>query len=501
MTGENKDEEIKLTPAEDSPWYKFMQQTIKLDEKYGDPKGWHWFCAFKDLSDADLVSIQKNFHKGHPFKSKTIRESFLMVELNDAVKWLKNALKKTDSFMTISDYVTEIDFSGIKFETFDFARFVFPIGVSFENTEFGSIARFSEAEFSGSANFNNTKFIEARFVNVNFSNYVTFNNVIFSSDVSFDYTTFSNEVYFVEAKFYIFATFSDTNFCQTVDFTNAIFSNGINFTNAKFSYAVFYNVKIKEQAYFTNAIFSKEVTFDGVEFAGLSFFAGAKFSAKTHFHNAKFLGYTTFEESTFEIHAPRFYGAEFNDEMFWTDIKLPKFEKTDDETEERYKKRIKDNENAYENLSTKLGNQKKYRDKHFFFRQEMNCQQKLAESPTSGFAFRIYGLLSGYGYNIGRAFWCWVGHMVLGVLVIAFISMCGGMRFHESLTCAIPVSVANANPYVFFGFESSSLKDCYTKLDEIASISFAAVKVIQTLFGIALLSLVIITLRTRFRLK
>ena len=382
-----------------------MQETIRLDAKYEEPRGWHWFCAFKDLSDVDLVLIQKNLHKEHPFKSKTIRESFLMVELNDAVTWLKNTLKKTDSLMTISDYVTEIDFSGMKFERFDFANFVFPIGASFENTSFLYMTRFSNAEFSGIANFSNANFSsEARFVNINFSKYVIFNNVVFSGDVSFAETTFFNEMVCVGARFCNYTSFHNTNFCKTADFMNAFFSNETYFTDTKFSYAWFNNVKITGQVRFTNAIFSKGVTFDGVEFSNLSFFNKAKFSAEASFRDAKFSSYTTFENAIFEIHAPRFYGAEFNDEMFWTDIKLPKFEKMDDETEERYKKRIKDNENIYENLSTKLRNQKKYRDEYFFFRQELSCQRELAESYTSRFAFRLYELFSDYGYRIGRAF-------------------------------------------------------------------------------------------------
>ena len=89
----------------------------------------------------------------------------------------------------------------------------------------------------------------------------------------------------------------------------------------------------------------------------------------------------------------------------------------------------------------------------------------------------------------------------MGAVVIAFIAMCGGMRFHESLPCAIPVSFANANPYVFFGFESSSLKECYKILEPLAPISFAIIKAIQTVLGIALLFLVLLTLRVRFRLK
>ncbi len=326
---------------------------------------------------------------------------------------------------------------------------------------------------------NPKKITEIDFSNLEFKNFVNFSNLIFPINVTFSNSKFYERIEFNYTEFFISANFNGTCFSSTVQFYKARLSLGE----------------------FQKTVFNGFANFSDTTFIKLVDFKEAVFSNQARFNNAKFLGYTTFENAIFELNAPKFYGAELNDEMFWTDIKLPKFEKMDDETEERYKKRIKDNENAYENLSTKLGNQKKYRDELFFFRQELSCQRKLAESITSGFAFRLYELFSGYGYNIGRAFWCWVGHMVLGVLVIAFISMCSGVRFHESLTCAIPVSIANANPYVFFGFESSSLTACYKELDKLASISFAAVKAIQTVIGIALLSLLITTLRIRFRLK
>ncbi len=320
--------------------------------------------------------------------------------------------------------------------------------------------------------------------------------------MSFEHTEFSDGVFFHGTIFYRLGNFNKTQFSSEVFFNNAKFVGLGNFEEANFINGVSFNMaSFSIIANFHKTVFNGFANFSDTAFLKMVNFKEAIFSSQARFNNAKFLGYTTFENTAFKIHAPRFYGAELNDEMFWTDIKLPKFEKMDDETEERYKKRIKDNENAYENLSTKLGNQKKYRDEYFFFRHELSCQQKLAESPTSGFAFRIYGLLSGYGYNIGRAVWCWLGHIALGVLVIAFIAMCGGMQFHESLPCAISVSVANANPYVFLGFESSSLTGCYTKLDELAPISFSVVKAIQAVLGIVLLSLLVTTLRVRFRLK
>ncbi len=471
MTEEENTEEIELTPYQDNIWWELLEQTKGLDYHNATPRGWHWFWGLdylynkmqdillfppekmKNAAFFDVKTIQEKLPDGHWLKkldSTGLKNVYDTEEHRLLVETLKEIFKQGETIVHL------IDFSKLRFDnSANFSDLIFPFDVSFEHTEFSNGVFFHDAIFCRQGNFSKTQFSGNSSDPVS----ITFNNSIFLGK----------------------ANFSEANFINGVSFNSASFPMIANFQKATFS----------EMADFFNARFSR-----------VAIFGEAKFADHTSFRTAKFLGYTTFEESTFEIHAPKFYGAELNDEMFWTDIKLPTLEKVDDtETNDDYKKRIKDNENAYENLSTKLGNQKKYRDKYFFFRQELSCQQKLAESPTSGFAFRIYGLLSGYGYNIGRAFWWWVGHMVLGVLVIAFISMCGGMRFHESLTCAIPVSIANANPYVFFGFESSSLTACYTKLDEIASISFAAVKAIQTVIGIALLSLVIITLRVRFRLK
>ncbi len=264
----------------------------------------------------------------------------------------------------------------------------------------------------------------------------------------------------------------------------------------------FFGDHFEDSIDFSNFIFPVDVYFEQASFSDSVSFENAIFKKKAIFKNVKFSSYTTFENAQFELYAPSFYGADINDEMFWTDIKLPKFEYADDETEEIYKKRIKDNENAYENLSTKLGNQKKYRDEYFFFRQELSCQQKLAESITSGIAFWLYGIFSDYGYRIGRAVWCWAIHIVLGVLVIATIAtIYGDMQFDKNLPCAISVSFANANPYAFFGFDSVQLTGCYDMFNMHAPILFAIIKVIQTILGIALLFLVVLTLRIRFRLK
>ena len=454
MTEENK-EKIELIPAEKNPWYDFMKATIALDYKHDKNYGWHWFWGLYfikgKLPDFDLTKIKDILSSEHWLKEAQVPNP--SKELDNLTQDL---LKAHEDQMKIE----KIDFSGLSFEdTCDFSNFIFPINTFFERV----------------------KFCETKFNDTVFFNVAIFNNVEFCSRASFEMTLF----------------------CKSVDFVSVIFLDDASFFAAEFTTSVsFSETRFAGLAYFSNVEFLGFTTsFDNTKFSSNTIFNNTKFCNNTSFNNAKFSSYTTFENAIFERHAPKFYGAELNDEMFWTDIKLPKFEKMDDEAEDSYKKRIKDNENAYENLSTKLGNQKKYRDEHFFFRQEMSCQRELAESYTSGIAFWLYGTFSDYGYRIGRAFWCWLGHIALGALVIAFIAMCGGMRFHESLPCAIPVSFANANPYVFFGFESSSLKECYKILEPLAPISFAIIKAIQTVLGIALLFLVVLTLRVRFRLK
>ncbi len=500
-------------------WCQFALKTIELDESSNKFIGYHWLIAIyrmhltsSKFPNLNFKQIQKTLPDNHKCKKITLDGEISSKELMNALLELNDKLKKFDT-------INEIFFSNLKFDTsVDFSNFIFPVNVSFEGTKFSEIAYFRDAVFLANTNFRRAVFSvissfyetqffgEADFDRAKFCEYTNFYGAKFSDEAIFTGTHFFQEAFlaprFDKVVFLGRALFTYAQFHGRALFKETAFSKDAIFKGAKFTYQVdFEKAVFSENAIFTNAEFPSEIKFDGTQFSSLTFFDDTKFYDKVSFRDAKFLSYTTFKESTFKFYAPKFYGAEINDEIFWTDIKLPKFEKANDETEEKYKKRIKDNENAYENLSTKLGNQKKYRDEHFFFRQELSCQQKLAESYTSRFAFWLYELFSDYGYRIGRAFWCWAGHIALGALVIAFIAMCGGMRYHESLPCAIYVSFANANPYVFFGFESSSLTACYTELEPLAPISFAIVKVIQTAFGIALLSLLIITLRTRFRLK
>ncbi len=504
MADEN--EQIKPPPAEDNPWYNFMQKSIELDGT-DFPRGHHWFWGLYSLyenvtkfPEINLKALQNKLPDGHWLKKIETDETGFIPD--SELGKISTKAVQTDELCALHDYLNkieypkDIDFSGLLFENkINFSNLIFPVDVIFSTSNFSAQVNFQGTIFSAKADFQGTIFsAKADFQYTVFSAQADFRNTTFSGDATFTNTQFCDTASFKMAKFYSNTVFLKSEFLKMAEFYGATFTNIISFREAKFSNAaLFNNVKF----------LSSNTDFHDTEFFKMVFFSNAEFSGYPYFHNAKFLKYTSFKKTKFEHHAPRFYGAKFNNEMVWTGINLPKFKKIDDkETTIEYNERIQSNQNAYENLATKLDNQKKYHDQHLFFRAETRCRQELAESFFSFCAFWLYELFSDYGYRIGRVFGWWLVHIVFGALLIAFIaSVCGDVRFHQNLPCAISVSVANANPYVFFGFESSSLKECYKILEPLAPISFAIVKAIQTTFGIALLSLLIITLRVRFRLK
>ncbi len=459
---EEKDN-IKRYLANNNSWYMLMQKSIELDgEEY--PQGYHWLIAFHQLSIVtNLTKTLENLPEKHPLKSQPLPSESIKVKLKPITEKLKTLLGTVKKDR-------QINFSGLHFKNeIDFSNLVFPLNTNFRNTKFSKDA--------------------------------FFNNAIFSKDVFFN----------------------NAIFCETADFEDAIFQNNDSYR--------------KETAKFRSTVFEKIANFRNATFWGYANFKGSKLKGRAFFQKA-----------TFKWHAPRFYDATFNNEMTWSGIKLPKFAeakvdrytKVGEEFEpvkcnkctncarcarcverdrcvkcskcskckalikQNRRRRIEENQNSYENTSILLEKHRKYHDEHLFFRHEMYCRRWLG-SPFSKTIHFLYEWMADYGYGVGLALLWWFVHIILGAVALMLFTICywaySLTEFWKILNCVTPVSFANANPYAFFSFDGGKLAGCYTKLGYLLPVTFGIIRIVQTVIGVALLFLLLLTLRVRFRLK
>ncbi len=432
MSDENEiiaDDGIKRTPAEDSTWGKFLLKSIELDgKKY--PRGWHWFCAFKYLSDVDLTLVQEKLPNEHPFKSGNVHDFFEVTKLKRLVKWLKKQLK--------IEKIENIDFSELIFKNADFANFIFPVKVSFEGAHFYEEVDFRYAFFLDAVNFSGTVFNKK----------AVFVWAIFNTKLLFCKAVFTDGVFFIGAKFF-----------GSVNFADAKFNSGVTFSDT---------------------VFFDEAFFDGI-----------KTSSHTDFFNTKF-----------KSRAPSMHDAVLYSGIEWdrnVDLWPHPPKREENESYRDYKERITNNQTIYENLAFHMKKLDKYHDEHFFFRQEMRCR-RVFENIFVSFPYAVYDAVSDYGYSIGKAFSCWLGHIILGAFVI---------RINTEKSCNnicdladnfyLDLAVSFSNAHGLLPFHNGPLKRCYEHFakDDIFNIIWG----VQTVVGIPFLFLLLLTLRIRFRLK
>ena len=336
------------------------------------------------------------------------------------------------------------------------------------------------------------------------------------SKIDFSGLPFENEIDFSNFVFPVYTNFRNTNFLKDTLFENAVFYEEVNFENARFHETPKTYI---ETAKFKNAVFMNTADF-----------SETVFNAYANFKGATFGGRTIFQLAEFKYHAPRFYGAIFNNEIILNRIKLPNAKKDEtnknDKDDGLYEKRVEENKSAYETLIHLMEKQNKHHERHRFFREEMRWRQlgnkitekrlinaalqgdyeyfslgKLIENSFTIAFFWLYDTTSEYGHGIGRAFGWWLLHIILGAIAIFIIASCVAPEFKDALFCSISTSFANANPFVFIGVKDGGVMACYTKLQILSPVGFGYVRVIQTIVGIPLLFILLTTLRVRFRIK
>ena len=442
---------VVLKSTDDSSWYWLIQQAIRLDGNK-EPAGWHWLIFLHYILEFNVADIQKKLPDSHPLKSASLPTN----ATKSACKPVINEFNQRTNFTAGDKRIfIRMSFSSLIIkDPLLFSNFIFPITVDFTHSEF--------------------------------SQGVLFNNTVFFGDS---------------------------------DFSNATF-----FADAEFSNATF---------------LGKTAKFSGAVFEQIANFSGATFQAYANFKKSQLKGRTSFQRAKFKFHAPRFYGATFNNEMTFFGMIPPKFRRATNEKpneplwdiiwatvwtiiaiisvcekkkkikdiwadrkekRKRYKDRLQENQNSYENTSILLEEKNKYHDQHFFFRQEMRCRRRLENYFIRSF-YWLYEIFADYGYGIGQAFGWWFAHILVGTAAIFITVFCIDITIKEIIFCSISTSFANANPFVFIGIKDGTLMACYTKFQIFSPVGFGYIRGIQTIIGIPLLFLLLTTLRIRFRLK
>ena len=492
-------------------WYDFLKTSIEGDDAFEYFHGWHWFwCLYflhKELPtfpNFQIVSIKKILPEKHWLQKidDSYSDGAPNFELDERYKLLKEtsvfpAFLKAIKAIKNPEAINKIDFSQIIFNKLildkpvNFSNFIFPIDTSFEHAEFPHDIHFTNAIFLKDAVFNDAKFLKD----------AVFNDAKFLTDAVFKNTEILTEVRFDNVVFF-----------DTADFEGAEFHTE---TSSHLESARFRNTTFKKIANFRNAIFWRYANFKGATFSGR----------------------TTFQKADFKCNAPRFYYATFNYEMtflgmiptkFWytpyeksneTLEKITKIWNTPElcflckiwkiwsiwktwdirtdrqEKKEKYKSRIQENQNSYENTSILLERQGKYHDRHFFFRQEMRCRRRI-EGPFNHITYGLYEWLSGYGYGVGRALFWWLFHILGGAGILSGIRYfnCPSVSL-DDFGCSLGISLSNSHAFFFKG---DLLKDCSKSFEYLPW--FNVIWGVQTILGTLLIFLVLLTLRVRFRI-
>ncbi len=510
------EDEIELKPAEGYPWHTFMEKTLELDEANEKDRGYHWFWGLyylrNELSNFPrfaVKAIQDKLPNNHWLKKEHgvphYSNDFKLLIDNFKAGWADSSL------------ITRITFVEKEFTaSVNFSNFIFPVITQINKSVFLANSNFNNTIFLETVYFNDTKFCaNANFIDAAFYGKLTvFINTNFETIANFTNAKLQSYAYFKITKFLNNANFKNASFLQNADFTDAVFSETADFEKATFS---------GKTAKFRDTTFTKIVNFKETTFEGYA-----------NFKTSTFDGRTIFQKATFKLHAPRFYGAKFNNEMILNGIKLPepKRYKKDEEEEndDDYQKRTEENQSAYETLVFLMEGQHKYHDRHFFFREEMRWRQlenKLKQQELKNKSVRkkgewyllsyrriknkwqrlenclaiiffwLYENLSDYGYGIGRAFTWWLANICFWTGMLFFFGYEHIQFTFERLARSFLASLSNAHS--FFLSKSERVSGCCNKNE--STLIFDMIWAVETILGVLFLFLFLLTLRIRFRLK
>jgi len=476
----------ELQAANSNPWYVlatvFGEQAEGEVQYYYNSKlaaqnrrAWNgWFCA----------GLSKEERQDRAEKTGLTAGDLKPLTRTERDQITKLFQKRLGKAAKLPSQTETIDFSKTYLpKLLIFEKFVFEKEVTFDSANFSKFANFELANFSETAHFGSTSFIGlAYFRLTSFSGDAYFGSASFNGNAYFGSATFSGHAKFVLASFSEFANFKLTSFSGDAYFDSVSFS-GI--------------------ADFGSASFNGRVDFISASFNGFAYFNSATFREITYFSSVIFKSATRFIDAKFISAVPRFYGAKLNEDTVFT---LPDNYRDNwpplsgQVTVEGQDKPIKvmpaaGQKRAYNRLRLFMNRALQFDEEQFFHRQEMRCKKEMADNRVHWLLYEIYEEVSDYGNSILRpavwlaVFWIWGA--------IAKLQAVGGGHYwpdYHSIPHALGWSLSNL--FTVFGFWRLYAKE-FLELNSWLQLIGSA----QTVCGFALLFLLGLGLRNRFRLR
>ncbi|MDE0347332.1 MAG: hypothetical protein OXI66_16365 [Boseongicola sp.] len=372
-----------------------------------------------------------------------------------------------DEYMNFSGHAFshEVDLSDLILVHADFSNAIFPSRITLsDKTQFYSQTRFCNANFSAGLSSCGARF----------HTHVSFSGSRFEHTATFVETLFMGGASFKDALFYVNAMFNDSQFEERY------FSGGITLPVL----ADFRNAKFPDGASFRAVVFGRDESAYSRKLwpERRADFSGAEFGAATSFRWAVFAG------------APAFFNTTLHEDTDFGRVDWSRAETTNISADYAVR--------AWERLELMMSRLEKPLDRHQFFRLKMRARRR-----TEGRVLRTLNWLfektSDYGWGVGRASACWLGHWLIASLVLfanSDAAASGAERWRLALA-ALGTGFANAHAFLFLTAEGGHLESARKLLEECERYAIMTrLGTLEAVLGPILLFFLLLTLRNRFRL-
>lgn len=338
---------------------------------------------------------------------------------------------------------------------------------------------------------------------------IDFSYVDFPDQASFDGFVFGGTTYFKaarfggdshslrDARFRGPVSFESAEFCGDLIGQSNVFTGSVNFINAKFRGTVsFESSAFRGVLEFDKAKCLHHASFRLCRFLRYASFVDTEFYDHAIFNQAHFQGEARFQRAKFKGSVPNFSEAELPAYTEWHDTEWPRFPKDTSEALIHIQR--------YECLARLMNGLEKFNDQRMFVRLEMRARRRVDGWSPAGLMNLGYEAICGYGYGLTRVLIIWVAHIALGILALCAAKV---LKSPDEVTLWQATRDAFADAHVAFALSFANAHGPLglgrTFFDELSN-DWPWQQVIgpvQTVLGVILLFLLLLTIRNRFRMR